>query len=90
MTEGLSSTILHLVCFVPARALLRLLLRTHSFRNYVWFDQNQNETFQLKESLRVCGSGVVLLAGVEKDAVGVLSQPWMAVGLHSSVLPSLP
>lgn len=71
MTEGLSRAILHAVCFVSDRVLLRLLLRTHSFRNEVWFDQNRNEAFQLKESLRVYGSGVVLLAGVEKDAAGV-------------------
>lgn len=30
-------------------------MRTHSLRNKVWFDQNTNKTFQLKESLRVWG-----------------------------------
>lgn len=71
VTEGLSRAILHAVCFVPARVLLRLLLRTHSFRNEVWFDENKNEAFQIKESLRVNVSGVALLAGVGKDAAGV-------------------
>lgn len=70
VTEELLRVILLSVCLVPARALLKLSLRAHTFRNVVWFDQKQNKTFQLKESLRVYGSVVAVLAGVKKDAVG--------------------
>lgn len=44
VTEELLRVILLSVCLVPARALLRLSLRTHTFRNVVWFDQNQTKT----------------------------------------------
>jgi len=84
VTEELLRAILFSVCLVPARALLRLSLWTHPFRNVVWLVHQQTKIFQVKESLRVYGSGGILMSDVKKDAVGIWSQPQKAVEPDSS------